>query len=102
MAVAHTHACFTTASFHHENWHDVEPLIESWKALLQGLPGFVACELWIRRLSNGDVHCIIQVVFEHREQLEGFLNSQWTPQQVISSLDPAPYDIVIDHFEQHI
>ncbi|MBF9030961.1 hypothetical protein HKCCE3408_11200 [Rhodobacterales bacterium HKCCE3408] len=102
MSVAQTHSCFTFASFHHENWHDAEPLLESWKALLQGLPGFVVCDLWLRRLENRDVHCIIRVAFEHREQLEEFLKSRWAPELIIESLDPQPYDVVIDHFEQHI
>ena len=102
MSVAHTHSCFTTASFPEAGWHQTEPLLESWKSLLQGLPGYLACEIWIRRLQNGDVHAIIRVSFEHREQLEEFLDSRWAPEQMIESLDLPPYDVSIEHFAQHI
>lgn len=69
---------------------------------MQGLPGFLVCDLWIRRLPNQDVRCIIRVGFEHREQLEEFLKCRWAPECIIGSLDPAPYDVVIDHYEQHL
>ncbi|MBD1549607.1 hypothetical protein [Roseibium aggregatum] len=102
MSVSHTHSCFTTASFQEANWHNVEPLLESWKSLLQGLPGYIGSDFWIRRLENGDVRCILRVGFEHREQLEEFLESRWAPEHVIASLEPQPYDVAIDHFEQHL
>lgn len=102
MSVANTHSCFTTVTFPETSWDQTEPLLESWKSLLQGLPGYLSCDIWIRRLQNEDVHCIIQVAFEHREQLEEFIDSKWAPEQMIGGLDPSPYDITIEHFAQHI
>lgn len=102
MTVPHTHSCFTMASFPQENWHEAEPLLETWKSLLQALPGFLECGVWMRRLDNGDMRCVIQVGWEYREQLEEFLASRWAPEYLADELDPPPYDMVSDHFEQHI
>lgn len=102
MSAVHTHSSFTMASFHASNWHDAEPLLETWKSLLQSLPGYIVCDMWIRRLDNGDVRCVIRVTWEYREQLEEFLASQWAPETIIRTLEPQPYDIQAEHLEQHM
>ncbi len=102
MSVVHTHSTLTSASFHQANWHEAEPLLETWKALLQSLPGYITSETWIRRLENGDVRCTIRVTWEYREQLEEFLDSQWSTDKLIATLAPPPYDIRSEHMEQHM
>lgn len=100
MSVAHTHASITAASFPLSNWHQSEPLLETWKSLLQALPGYLALHVWTYRLETGDVRCVIEVAWEYREQLEEFLASQWAPETMIATLDPPPYDVTSEHFEQ--
>lgn len=97
-----TYSCLTTASFHKEKWYQAEPLIETWKSLLQALPGYIACEIWVRPLDGGDVRCVIQVTWEYREQLEEFLECQWATEKVIATLDPPPYDVRAENRVQHL
>lgn len=99
MAVAHTHSCFTAATFPRATWAQAEGLLQSWKSLLQGLPGFTACDLWLRRTGEGDVRCTIHVAFEHEEQLDEFMRCRWAPDAMFETLDPKPYDVVADHLE---
>ena len=102
MAVTHSHSCITIASFPESNWHESEPLLETWKSVLQSVPGYLGSQVWLRRLDNGDVRCVIRITWEYREQLEVFLASRWAPEHLFATLDPAPYDVVAEHFEQHI
>jgi len=89
----------TTASIRLSTWHQAEPLLESWKSLLQSLPGYTHGGVLLRPLENGDVRCMISVTWEFREQLEEFLACRWATEAVINTLNPKPYDVQTEILE---
>lgn len=100
MTLAHTHSSVTHASIPLDIWHEAQPLLETWKALLQSLPGYIHSEVLLRRLENADVHCLIRVTWEYREQRDAFMNCRWAPETVLETLKPPPYDVQTEILEQ--
>lgn len=102
MTVPHTHSCITGASIPIGQWHEAEPLLESWKSLLQSLPGHIHTEVLLRELENRDVRCLIRVTWEYAEQLEEFMQSRWAPESLLGSMSPGPYDLHTERMEQYM
>lgn len=100
MTVPHTFVSVTEASFPADQWSNALPLLESWKSLLQSLPGHLVTEVLATRRENQDIACLIRVSWEYRDQLEEFLASDWQAEVIISKLQPPPYDVASTAWEQ--
>ncbi len=100
MTYTHTHSSITRASVPLDEWHQAQPLLETWRSLLQSLPGYIHSEVLLRRLENEDIRCVIRVTWEYREQLNAFVSCRWATETVLATLDPAPYDVQTEIFEQ--
>ncbi len=102
MTVPHTHSSVTGVSIRLSNWHQAEPLLQSWKSRLQALPGYIHSEVLLRRLENGDIRCMIRVTWEYREQLDVFMSCRWATEAVLRALEPKPYDLHTEILEQYM
>jgi antibiotic biosynthesis monooxygenase (ABM) superfamily enzyme len=103
MAYGHSFSEVTTATVRAEHWGRIEPLLQSWRSMLQDLPGYAGSEVMARRLENGDIRCQIRVTWLYPEQLEAFRAGPWASDVVIGlAAAPDPMEIETEAFEHFI
>ncbi|MDQ6766021.1 MAG: hypothetical protein M3Z22_07980 [Verrucomicrobiota bacterium] len=94
MAHVISYSHITTASIPNEVWDEAWFTIQSWKGFLQSFPGILAIRPAARALDDGDIRFQIHLVWEHPEQMEVWLKSQWASDVLLTSLNPPAYDVV--------
>lgn len=102
MAYGYSYSSITDAAVPRAHWYKVQPLLESWKSVLQDLPGYMGSDVIARRLENGDVRCRIRVTWQYREQLEAFQASVWATDAVVGASDADLYDVSSEAFEHFV
>ncbi len=102
MAYGHSFSHVTTFSVPRDQWPRLQPLLESWKALLQDLPGLAGSDVTAHQAGNGDLRCHIRVSWLYREQLDEFLESEWETGRLISRAQAGLYDVHAEKFEHFI
>ncbi|HDZ73241.1 MAG TPA: hypothetical protein ENH55_10795 [Aurantimonas coralicida] len=102
VARGHSYCYITTATVPRDMWARVQPLLESWKSVLQDLPGFVTSDVMARRTESGDLRMHVRVTWLYREQLEEFLESRWETERLIASTSIELRGIQSEAFENFI
>lgn len=102
MAEPHSFCYVTTATVPTDLWARVQPLLASWKSVLQDLPGFVGSDVSARCTDTGEIRMHVQVTWLCREQLEEFRACNWETERLIASADMRLPDMRSEAFENFI
>ena len=77
-------------------WEEVFFSLQSLKATLQSIPGFLRMDVTARDRDEQSINLTVVTNFEHSEQLEIWLEIGITPDQVLRHMTPPVTDIHID------
>lgn len=99
MAFVSSYSHITGASIPTASWERAWWLLESWKAYVQAFPCAPRVRMSARELENGDVRLWVQTCCENPEELEEWMASDVTAPRLLGKLDPSPYDVTDDAYE---
>lgn len=99
MPDIHGYSHVTTATVPAAGWDVAWDTLESWKGLMQSMPGISAVRIEARRLAGGDVRLYTSAIFETLEQLEEWAVSPYTPGTALTGLPVAVPDLRVEAFE---
>lgn len=99
MAHVSTYSHITVSSIPREIWDQAWMAILSWKGYLQSFPGFLQVRFSARELENEDVRFHVVTVWAYTEQLEEWVNSKWSAESLLRSLEKPAYDITTEAYE---
>lgn len=99
MAFVSSYSHVVGASIPIASWEKAWWTLQSWKGYLQAFPSAPRVRVSARELANGDVRLMVQTCWENREELEEWIASDYTAHKMLGRLDPAPYDVTDDAYE---
>ena len=102
MAEGHSYSYVTPATLSGDTWARVQPLLESWKPVLQDLPGYAGSDVMARTTGNGALRMHVRVTWLTREQLEEFADCRWETERMIAATGAEPGDMRSETFEHFI
>lgn len=90
---------FARASVPKDAWPQAWFGLQSYEGFLQPIPGFLRLRVAARELTNGDIRLVVETNWEHREQIDEWLNTPWTAVLLLEELQDQAYDIEEEVFE---
>jgi antibiotic biosynthesis monooxygenase (ABM) superfamily enzyme len=77
-------------------------MLESWKAALQDLPGYLGSDTMARREDKDTLRFHVRVTWNYREQLEEFVDSPWETENIIWAKTDRLFNVHSEIFENFI
>lgn len=89
----------TTAVVPAAIWAETWYSLTSWRGFLQSVPGCLAVRLAARPLEGDEIEVHVDTLFEHREQLEAWMEGPFLPRRVFADLS-EPGTVIDDRVLQ--
>ena len=95
MPEATTFAQITRTRLAETGWEETYFALSALKGVIQSLPGYAGMEVLGRADRTLELTVIVRWVLE--EQLEMFINSGETPQDVLKLMEPEPLSVEVEY-----
>ncbi|MDQ6737674.1 MAG: hypothetical protein M3Z30_08240 [Gemmatimonadota bacterium] len=99
MAHVSAYSQVTTGTVPRAVWDESWFSIASWKGYLQSIPGCLGIHLAARRLESGDARIHVTTLWQHDEQRQAWVESDWAAERLLRSLDRPAYDIITEAYD---